>query len=87
MSFRGNLVLLIILTVSAFYMVDLRVGIQYQTKLYGKAQEQNNRLNQGEAALMSEFNVNSDARLVLEAAKQMDMFKPSEDEVVYVEKR
>lgn len=86
MSLKGNLVLLAALTISAIYMVDLRIGIQHQTKLYAKAQEQNNRLKQGEAALTSELNMNSDARLVLEAAKQMDMFKPSENEVIYVEK-
>lgn len=79
-----NLVLLLVVTLSALYVTDLRLGIKRQTQLYGKVQEEEIRLNQERAELLYEHSRYSDTKLVSEAAKKMNMHEPNEQEIIEV---
>lgn len=79
-----NLILLLAVTLSALYVTDLRLGIKRQTQLYGKAQEEEIRLNQDKAELLHEQSRYSDAKLVTEAAEKMNMHEPRNKEMVVV---
>lgn len=77
-----NVVLLAAVTLSALYVTDLRMGITKQTKIYGKEQESEIRLNQDQAELTYEHSRYSDAALIEAAAKELDMHKPADEDVV-----
>lgn len=77
-----NFVLLVAVTLSALYATDLRMNIKRQTHLYGKGQEEEIRLNQDRAELMYERSKYSETQQVEQAALQMKMRKPKQDETV-----
>lgn len=77
-----NFILLAAVTLSALYVADLRMGIKRQTQIYGKAQEQEIRLNQDQAELTYEHSRYADAALIEAAAKELNMHEPAEHDTV-----
>lgn len=83
-AFKLNVILLLMLTLSVLYMVDLRINIQYEIQLYGEEQEHKIRLNQERTDLKYELSRYSDAGLVLEIAHAIGLHEPNTDEVFQV---
>lgn len=79
-----NLILLPAVTLSALYVTDLRVGIQRQKVLYGKAQEEEIRLQQDKAQLIYEHSRYSDTKLVSQAAEKMKMHEAKDHQIVEI---
>lgn len=77
-----NFILLVAVTLSALYVADLRMGITRQTQIYGKAQEQEIRLNQDHAELAYEHSRYADAALIEAAARELNMHEPTDQETV-----
>lgn len=77
-----NVILLGLVLWSAYHVVDLNNSIKRETHAYGKAQEEEIRLNQDFAELQYEHSQAVDAKLVGAAAKEMNMREPAEHETV-----
>lgn len=84
---RLNLILLGLVLWSAYHVVDLNNSIKRETHAYGKAQEEEIRLNQDFAELQYEHSQAVDAKLVGTAAKEMNMREPNEQETVVLRLR
>lgn len=79
-----NLILLALTLWSAYHVVDLNNNIKRETHAYGKAQEEEIRLNQDFAELQYEHSQAVDAKLISTAAKEMNMHEPTEQETVVI---
>ena len=71
-------------TLSALYVVDLRLKIKWQTTAYTKGKEEEIRLNQDNAELQYERSQLADAALVEQSAKNMNMHRATDKETVVV---
>ena len=71
-------------TLSALYVVDLRLKIKWQTTAYTKGKEEEIRLNQDNAELLYERSQLADAGLVEQSAKNMNMHHATDKETVMV---
>ena len=71
-------------TLSALYVVDLRLKIKWQTTAYTKGTEEEIRLNQDNAELLYERSQLADAALVEQSAKNMNMRRATDKETVVV---
>ena len=76
--------LLLAVTLSALYVVDLRLKIKWQTTAYTKGKEEEIRLNQDNAELLYERSQLADAALVEQSAKNMNMHRATDKETVMV---
>ena len=81
---RLNFLLLLAVTLSALYVVDLRLKIKWQTTAYTKGKEEEIRLNQDNAELLYERSQLADASLVEQSAKNMNMHRATDKETVMV---
>ena len=81
---RLNFLLLLAVTLSALYVVDLRVKRKWQTTAYNKGKEEEIRLNQDNAELLYERSQLADAALVEQSAKNMNMHRATDKETVMV---
>ena len=79
---RLNFLLLLAVTLSALYVVDLK--IKWQTTAYTKGKEEEIRLNQDNAELLYERSQLADAALVEQSAKNMNMHRATDKETVMV---
>ena len=79
---RLNFLLLLAVTLSALYVVDLRLKIKWQTTAYTKGKEEEIRLNQDNAELLYERSRLADAALVEQSAKNMNMHRATDKETV-----
>lgn len=84
---KTNIALLSAVLGSAYYVVDLTNSIKHETHLYGKAQEQEIRLNQDYAELQYELSQAVDVKIINNAAMKMKMHEPSVQETVILELR
>ena len=80
-----NFFLLVAVTLSALYLVDLRNGLRRETQLFGKGQEEDIRLRQDAADLQYQYSRLSDKTFIGEAAKKMDMHTPVPQETIIAE--
>ena len=71
-------------TLSALYVVDLRLKIKWQTTACTKGKEEEIRLNQDNAELLYERSQLADAALVEQSAKNMNMHRATDKETVMV---
>lgn len=71
-------------TLSALYVVDLRLKIKWQTTAYTKGKEEEIRLNQDNAELLYARSQLADAALVEQSAKNMNMHRATDKETVMV---
>ena len=71
-------------TLSALYVVDLRLKIKWQTTAYTKGKEEEIRLNQDNAELLYARSQLADAALVEQSAKNMNMHRATGKETVMV---
>ena len=71
-------------TLSALYVVDLRLKIKWQTAAYTQGKEEEIRLNQDNAELLYERSQLADAALVEQSAKNMNMHRATDKETVMV---
>ena len=81
---RLNFLLLLAVTLSALYVVDLRLKIKWQTTAYTKGKEEEIRLNQDNAELLYARSQLADAALVEQSAKNMNMHRATGKETVMV---
>ena len=81
---RLNFLLLLAVTLSALYVVDLRLKIKWQTTAYTKGKEEEIRLNQDNAELLYARSQLADAALVEQSAKNMNMHRATDKETVMV---
>lgn len=77
-----NVILMILVLWSGYYVVDLSNSIKRETQVFGQAQEEEIRLNQDFAELQYEHSQAVDAKLVSTAAKEMNMYQPADEDVV-----
>ena len=71
-------------TLSALYVVDLRLKIKWQTTAYTKGKEEEIRLNQDNAELLYARSQLADAALVEQSAKNMNMHRATDKETIMV---
>ena len=71
-------------TLSALYVVDLRLKIKWKTTAYTKGKEEEIRLNQDKAELLYDRSQLADAALVEQSAKNMNMHRATDKETVMV---
>lgn len=81
---RLNFLLLLAVTLSALYVVDLRLKIKWQTTAYTKGKEEEIRLNQDNAELLYERSRLADTALVEQSAANMNMHRATDKETVMV---
>ena len=81
---RLNFLLLLAVTLSALYVVDLRLKIKWQTTAYTKGKEEEIRLNQDNAELLYERSRLADTALVEQSATNMNMHRATDKETVMV---
>ena len=81
---RLNFLLLLAVTLSALYVVDLRLKIKWQTTAYTKGKEEEIRLNQDKAELLYERSRLADTALVEQSAANMNMHRATDKETVMV---
>lgn len=81
---RLNFLLLLAVTLSALYVVDLRLKIKWQTTAYTKGKEEEIRLNQDNAELLYERSRLADTALVEQSAANMNMHRATDRETVMV---
>ena len=81
---RVNFLLLLAVTLSALYVVDLRLKIKWQTTAYTKGKEEEIRLNQDNAELLYERSRLADTALVEQSAANMNMHRATDKETVMV---
>ena len=81
---RVNFLLLLAVTLSALYVVDLRLKIKWQTTAYTKGKEEEIRLNQDNAELLYERSRLADTALVEQSATNMNMHRATDKETVMV---
>lgn len=87
MATKMNVFLLLAVLWSAYHVVDLNNNIRHQTQLYGKAQEQEIRLNQDYAELQYELSRAVDVKVINTKASKMNMRTPSVEETIILELR
>ncbi|SSY71175.1 cell division protein FtsL [Alysiella crassa] len=87
MATKTNIILLLLVLWSAAHVVDLNNNIRHETQIYGKAQEQEIRLNQDYAELQYEFSQASENKIINNAAKKLNMREPSVEETIILELR
>lgn len=75
---KTTLILLVLCTVSALYMVDKRTEIRYETNRYGNEQKRAIRLEQDYAGLLYEYSQVTDLHHIKETAKALKMFDPEQ---------
>ena len=82
---KTNIILLILVLWSAYYVVDLSNSIKQETQLYGKAQERGIRLDQDFAELQYSLSQAVDTKIINNAASKMNMHEPSVEETVILD--
>ncbi len=87
MATKTNIILLLLVLWSAYHVVDLNNSITHETQRYGKAQEQEIRLNQDYAELQYEFSQAAETKMINNAAVKLKMHAPSAQETVILELR
>ena len=85
MATKTNIILLILVLWSAYYVVDLSNSIKQETQLYGKAQERGIRLDQDFAELQYSLSQAVDTKIINNAASKMNMHEPSVEETVILD--
>ena len=85
MATKTNIILLILVLWSAYYVVDLSNSIKQETQLYGKAQERSIRLDQDFAELQYSLSQAVDTKIINNAASKMNMHEPSVEETVILD--
>lgn len=78
-----NCILLAMVTLSAIYVVDLRLSIKYQNQIYGQGLKNEIRLKQDQAGLRYDYSRYSDARFVTQAAEKMRL-RPAKEEEIHI---
>lgn len=87
MATKTNIILLLLVLWSAYHVVDLNNSIRHEMQIYGKAQEQEIRLNQDYAELQYEFSQMAETKIINNAATKLKMHAPSPEETVILELR
>ena len=85
MATKTNIILLILVLWSAYYVVDLSNSIKQETQLYGKAQERGIRLDQDFAEVQYSLSQAVDTKIINNAASKMNMHEPSVEETVILD--
>ena len=85
MATKTNIILLILVLWSAYYVLDLSNSIKQETQLYGKAQERGIRLDQDFAELQYSLSQAVDTKIINNAASKMNMHEPSVEETVILD--
>lgn len=84
---KMNTILLLAVLASGYYVVDLNNSIKHQTHLYGKAQEEEIRLNQDYAELQYVHSQAVDLKLINAAASKLNMVLPNPQDTVVLQFR